>query len=383
MTLRRNAALVEAAIALHRDGRISPDTYEIDLDAVAANAAALAAAGAEHGIELWFVAKQYGRNPVVTAAVAEHLPKATAIDHREADALLRAGALLANVGHLVQIPRRRLPAILRSTPDHVTVVDEANLRAVSEAAHAEGIEQSIIVKILGARVDTYPGQEVGVDLPELPQLLDLAEQLPGVRVIGATGFPCVVFDAELDRPRATATLDRVVEAGTELTQRGISPLLSLPSHTSVSTLPLIAQHGAAIAEPGHALTGTTPQHAVDAYLTEVPAMVYVSEIAKLGGGAAVFGGGFYGRGHASSVLVATASGLRRGRLHPHPAENIDYYRGFDWIEDGGDARLGDTAIMAFRTQIFVTRSHVATVAGISSGRPRLVGVHDALGEAVA
>ena len=383
MTLRRNAALVEAAIALHRDGRISPDTYVIDLDAVAANAAALAAAGAEHGIELWFVAKQYGRNPVVTAAVAEHLPKATAIDHREADALLRAGALLANVGHLVQIPRRRLPAILRSTPDHVTVVDEANLRAVSEAAHAEGIEQSIIVKILGARVDTYPGQEVGVDLPELPQLLDLAEQLPGVRVIGATGFPCVVFDAELDRPRATATLDRVVEAGTELTQRGISPLLSLPSHTSVSTLPLIAQHGAAIAEPGHALTGTTPQHAVDAYLTEVPAMVYVSEIAKLGGGAAVFGGGFYGRGHASSVLVATASGLRRGRLHPHPAENIDYYRGFDWIEDGGDARLGDTAIMAFRTQIFVTRSHVATVAGISSGRPRLVGVHDALGEAVA
>lgn len=383
MTLRRNAALVDAAIALHRDGRISPDTYVIDLDAVAANAAALAAAGAEHGIELWFVAKQYGRNPVVTAAVAEHLPKATAIDHREADALLRAGALLANVGHLVQIPRRRLPAILRSTPDHVTVVDEANLRAVSEAAHAEGIEQSIIVKILGARVDTYPGQEVGVDLPELPQLLDLAEQLPGVRVVGATGFPCVVFDAELDRPRATATLDRVVEAGTELTRRGISPLLSLPSHTSVSTLPLIAQHGAAIAEPGHALTGTTPQHAVDAYLTEVPAMVYVSEIAKLGGGAAVFGGGFYGRGHASSVLVATASGLRRGRLHPHPAENIDYYRGFDWIEDGGDARLGDTAIMAFRTQIFVTRSHVATVAGISSGRPRLVGVHDALGEAVA
>lgn len=383
MTLQRNAALVDAAIALHQGGAIEPDTYVIDLDAVRRNAAVLAAAGAEHDVALWFVAKQFGRNPVVSAAVAEHLPQAAAIDHREVDVLLEAGAGLGNVGHLVQIPRRRLPAVLAAGPEHVTVVDEANLRAVSGAAEALGREQRVLVKVAGPRAATYPGQEGGVELAELPALIELAAGLPAVRLVGATGFPCVVYDAALGRRRTTDTLERVVEAGRVLAAAGLESRLSLPSHTSVSTLPLLAERGAAFAEPGHALTGTTPEHAVDASLAEQPAIVYVSEVAQLGRAPSVFGGGFYGRANASSLLVATATGHRRGVLHRHPAENIDYYRGFDWIERGAEAQLGDTAVMAFRTQIFVTRSRVATVSGIGSDALRVEGIHDALGRRVA
>ena len=43
---------------------------------------------------------------------------------------------------------------------------------------------------------------------------------------------------------------------------------------------------------------------------------------------------------------------------------------------------GDPAVMAFRTQFFVTRSRVAVVKGLSSGKPELAGLYSALGEPV-
>lgn len=379
MTERRNPALVEAAIELHRSGAIEPDTYVIDLDAVAHNAAALAAAAERHGVELWFVAKQYGRNPLVTATVARHLPLAAAIDHREATALIGAGARLGNLGHLVQVPRRRLPGLLAEHPAYVTVTDEQNLAAVAAAARGLGRVQPVLLKIRGAAESTFPGQDGGFEPGEVAGALERAARLDGVRVAGATGFPCLSFDPGAGRPRPTGTLDRVLAAAATMRAAGLDPVLSLPSHTSVSTIPQIRRLGGTVGEPGHALTGTTPEHAVDAGLTERPALVYVSEIAQLGSAPSVFGGGFYSRGRARDLLVATGGGRRRAVLHDAPAGSIDYYRRFDWAGNGDGARVGDTAVMAFRTQIFVTRSRVAVVAGIDAGRPRLAGVFDALG----
>lgn len=382
MTTRRNPELIQAACELHRTGRIEPDTYVVDLDAVHANAQALARAARENDIELWFVCKQYGRNPVVSRAVAEHLPLGTAIDHREADMLLEAGVHLANLGHLVQIPRRRLTQLLGHRPDYVTVVDQENLAAVAEAAEALGRRQPVLLKIAGSPDSVYPGQEGGLELADLPDLIERWADSAWVAIVGATGFPCVVFDEDLRRPRGTGTLDRVREAGTVLAAAGIEAKLSLPSHTSVSTIPFLAASGGAFAEPGHALTGTTPEHARDASLAEVPAMVYVSEVAQLGTAPSVFGGGFYARGRARSLLVQTARGPRKASLHEGRADSIDYYRRFDWAQDGPAAHIGDTAVMAFRTQIFVTRSRVATVSGIRSGHPVLEGLHDALGRSL-
>lgn len=379
MTERRNPGLIDAAVDLHQSGAIEPDTYVIDRDAVDANAAALAEEARSHGVGLWFVAKHYGRNPLISQTVAEHIPAAAAIDHREADALLAAGVRLGNLGHLVQVPRRRLPGLLARTPDFVTVTDAANLEAVDDVACQLGRRQRVLLKIRGTQETTYPGQDGGFEPDDVAAVLDRYVGLKGAQIAGVTGFPCLSFEPETGRPEATPTLDRVQAAATAMREAGIGPVVSLPSHTSVSSISEIARLGGTFGEPGHALTGTTPQHAVDAELREVPALVYVSEVAQLGTAPSVFGGGFYHRGHARHLVVATSRGRRRAVLHKAPAASIDYYRRFSWVDDGPEATIGDTAVMAFRTQIFVTRSRVAVVSGVGAGRPHVDGIYDAVG----
>ncbi|RLV53456.1 YhfX family PLP-dependent enzyme, partial [Aeromicrobium phragmitis] len=230
---------------------------------------------------------------------------------------------------------------------------------------------------------TYPGQDGGFEPVAVADGLDRYAGLRGAEIAGVTGFPCLSFEPETGRPEPTPTLDRVQAAAKAMREAGIDPVVSLPSHTSVSSIPEIARLGGAFGEPGHALTGTTPQHAVDMDLREVPALVYVSEIAQLGTAPSVFGGGFYHRGHARHVIVATPRGRRRAVLHKAPAASIDYYRRFTWVDDGPEATIGDTAVMALRTQIFVTRSRVAVVSGVGTGRPQLDGIYDPVGRRVA
>ncbi len=56
--------------------------------------------------------------------------------------------------------------------------------------------------------------------------------------------------------------------------------------------------------------------------------------------------------------------------------NIDYY---GELIIGDKISIGDTVIYAFRTQIFVTRSEVALVEGISNNNPRVLGIYDSFG----
>ena len=41
---------------------------------------------------------------------------------------------------------------------------------------------------------------------------------------------------------------------------------------------------------------------------------------------------------------------------------------------------GDGVLLCFRTQIFVTRSEVAVVKGLSTGKPECLGIWNALGQ---
>lgn len=381
--LTRNPGLVDAAAALHRDGAIPPDTYVMDLDAVEANAALLAAEAERLGVGLWFVVKQLGRNPELIQAIARHIPRSAAIDPAEARVLLAAGARPGNVGHLVQIPRRTLPEVLARRPETVTVFDPANARAVSDAARELGFVQDILIRIEGAEGSVYPGQEGGVPLARLDVFAEAAEALDGIRIGGVTAFPCVLCDPSTGRPAATPNFGLALKARELLVSRGHHDLrLSAPSATSMASLPLLAELGATHGEPGHALTGTTPLHAVDPAQPEKPAYVYVSEVAHTldDGRPAVFGGGFYARSHIRGALLPR-TGTRLG-VQDAPPENIDYYRLLDAPADGAHVRLGDTVLFAFRTQIFVTRSTVAVVSGVASGSPRLNGLYDAQGRAL-
>ncbi|NGO70687.1 alanine racemase [Streptomyces boncukensis] len=381
--LARNPQLAEAAADLHRRGEIPPDTYAVDLDAVAENAALLAAEAERLGLGLWFVVKQIGRNPELIRAVCRSIPAFAAIDADEARTLHAAGARAGNLGHLVQIPCRALPELLALRPETVTVYDAANARAVSEAAGRLGFVQDVLVRVEGAPGAVYPGQEGGVPLDGLDAFAAALEQLPGVRLAGVTAFPCVLCDPDTARPAPTPTFDLALKARELLAARGHEGLgLSAPSATSVATLPLLARLGATHGEPGHALTGTTPLHARDTGQPEKPAYVYVTEVAHTlaDGRPALFGGGFYPRSHIRTALLPR-TGLRLP-VQGAPAENIDYYRLLDAPGPGEGVRLGETALLAFRTQMFVTRSTVAVLAGLSSGAPRLTGLYDTRGRAL-
>lgn len=355
----------------------------VDLDAVEASAALLAAEVRPLGLGLWFVAKQFGRNPELIRAVARHNPAYAAIDLPEARILRAGGARPGNLGHLRQVPVRDLPEVLTWRPETVTVFDLANAAAVSRAAERLGVVQDVLIRLESAPGHRAPGaREGGVPLGELDTLTAEFEGLPGIRVAGVTGFPCVLCDPASGQPRATRTFDHAVAAHRILADRGHTDLiLSTPSATSVAALPLLAERGATHGEPGHALTGTTPLHAADPGQPERPAYVYVSEVAHTlaDGRPAVFGGGFYPRGGARNALLPRSQ--TRATVEPAPAENIDYYRVLTRPPPAA-AEPGDRVIFAFRTQMFVTLSTIAIVSGLATSEPRLRGLYDAHGRAV-
>lgn len=217
-------------------------------------------------------------------------------------------------------------------------------------------------------------------LAGLTDFATAAEALPGIRIAGVTAFPCVLCDPLTGAPAPTQNFQLAITSRELLAARGHEGLkLSAPSATCVATLPLLAELGATHGEPGHALTGTTPLHAIDRRQPERPAYVYVSEVAHTlaDGRPALHGGGFYPRARIRDALLPRA-GLRLPVLDA-PAENIDYYRLLQRPRHAADVEVGDTAVLAFRTQIFVTRSTVAVVAGLSTGKPRLTGLYDAQG----
>src|SRR5699024_9457837 len=171
-----------------------------------------------------------------------------------------------------------------------------------------------------------------------------------VQVAGVTGFPCLLFDGTTQRVRPTTTADRVLSAASQLRHTGIDPVINMPSQSRCLALPVLAWLGALHVGPAHALTGNHPEHAAAPGLKEPPAFVYVSEVAQQEPQPAVFGGGFYPRGHARHVLIGRGGHEREGTLRTAPAENIDYYRQFDLPAGAPSARLGEVAVMAFRTQ---------------------------------
>jgi len=369
VTLRRNPRLIDAALRLHAEGRVPPNTYVLDLDAIRANARRVAEAARREGIQLYFMSKQLNRNPQVIAAVAgAGIPLGVAVDIDDARAFREAGVALGHVGHLVQIPRAFLPQVLSWRPEVMTVFGLAQARAVSEAAVGLGLRQDLLLRVASGYF--HPGQEGGIPLEELPAVARAIAALPGVRVAGVTAFPCLL--AEDGRPVPTPNLAAVTRAAELLRDElGLEACqVNAPSLTCVATLPLLRQAGATHAEPGHALTGTTPLHAASDQ-PELPAMVYLTEVSHTYGGRAyAYGGGSYPRGHMRNALVGT--GLRRAGLRRPGAENIDYYLA---LEDPR-AREGEPVIAAFRTQAFTARANLALVEGVQDGSPKLTGLYD-------
>lgn len=379
MTMRRNPALIDAAVRLHRAGEIPSNAYVIDADAVTRNAGALAAAARDEGLVLYQMTKQFGRNPLLARAIAATGMGAVAVDLDEARVLHASGVPVRHLGHLVQLPRRRIAEALAMEPDEVTVFGLEQARAISAVSARSGRRQALLVRVVGPRDLLFPHQRGGVALADLVEVAGAIDALPGVRLAGVTSFPCLLFDERSLRVEATPNLHTVAEAGARLREAGFdAPVVNAPSVSCVATLPVLRAAGATHAEPGSALIGNTPLHAEDETATEVPAMVYVTEVSHVDGAAAyAIGGGLYPRSRMREALVWTAGGRVRVAAEAEDAASIDYY-GTLRSPEARAFRPGDTVVYAFRSQVFVSRSFVAVVGGVGED-PAVLGLFDSRG----
>ncbi|MEA2283162.1 MAG: hypothetical protein QOK21_3769 [Solirubrobacteraceae bacterium] len=377
--LDRNPGLLETALELHQSGRIPPNTWVVDLDAIARNANVLAAEARRLGLKTYLMTKQHGRNPYITlTGLANGLDKTVAVDMQCALLLRRYGAPVGHMGHLNQIPRHLIPQAVAMRPDVITVYSLDRARWIDETARAQGVTQDLLIRVHAEGDLFFDGQEGGFAEPDVPAVARAIEALEHVRLVGTTAFPCVVYDAAgsaapVLSPNA-ATVARCAQTlrdlGCDVTQ------VNMPGNTSSLTMPTLAERGATHVEPGHGLLGTTPSHASRGDLPEVPTYVYVSEISHhVRDRAYAFGGGLfrdiYEEGAPSQALVGSSFAAARENAVGYAAEIpqiIDYHA---VLTDGSRCRVGDTALFGFRTQMQMTRSYVAPVSGLSRGEPRL------------
>jgi predicted amino acid racemase len=373
--IRRNPKLIEAALELHARGEIPPATFVVDLEAVESNARLLAAEADAADIALYFMSKQLGRNPVVAERVAETIPAAVAVELDEALTLARAGVRIGHLGHLVQVPERSMAVALSLAPEVMTVFSYEKAAQVSAAAKALGREQALLLRVRKPGDFFHPGQGGGIALDSLAAEWERITALDNVCVAGLTSYP--VFAYDVDGFVATPNLATLEAAAASV---GGVEQLNAPGHTSVAVLPRLGESAATHAEPGHALTGTTPL-AADGDTPELPACCLVSEVSHLDDEDVwVYGGAFYSRGNSRNGLLRHGAETRRLDVRDFPADAIDYHRAL--ARDGVAASVGDAVVFAFRFQAFTSRAKVAAVMGVGKEEPVLVGLHDGLGNPI-
>lgn len=376
VTKRRNPKLIQAGVTLHQSGEIPPNTYVIDLDILKENVEALAQSASQHDFQLYFMSKQLGRLPDIGQFIEQHgIKKAVAVEFDEAKTLADGGVEIGNVGHLVQPGKNQWAEVLSWNPEVVTLFSCDRAVQLSLAAEKAGKVQNVILKVYRSTDLIYPGQEGGFLLSELAGEVERLKHLQGIRVIGVTTFPNFQLSADKTKMEPTANLETLLEAKKVLEENGIVVShVNGPSATSCETIPFLAEHGVTHGEPGHALTGTTPLHAYRD-LVEKPAIAYVTEVSHEDQDHYyVIGGGYYGRSNLTGCLVGHDENTIMDQyvrgFEPSP-ESIDYYGAIEKPKEFS-ITPGDTAVFSFRTQVFVTRGHVALVKGIQSGRPELV-----------
>lgn len=377
-TRKRNRELVDAAFYFHQSGQLLPDSYLIDVDAFCENGKKILAEAKKHDFRMYFMLKQVGRNPYLAKKLIElGYDGAVTVDFKEALTMLEHEIPIGNVGHLVQVPTAIMEKIVAYAPEVMTVYSLDKVYAIDRAAGRLGKKQGILLRVFGENDMIYSGQTAGFTLDEMKEaVLEIKENCPNIVIAGVTSFPCYLYKEEIGEIAATENLHTLLAAKERLEELGYHDLIiNTPSATCVKTVDMMVRLGGNCGEPGHGLTGTTPLHAVSDQ-PEIPAMVYVSEIShNFLGKAYCYGGGHYRRSHMSHALVGKDERTARMLTVLAPSdESIDYHFGLS-----EQCEVGETVVMAFRSQIFVTRSDVVLVEGISSGKPKIVGVYDSQG----
>ncbi|MFA3762026.1 YhfX family PLP-dependent enzyme [Yersinia sp. 2466 StPb PI] len=374
--LKQNTKLIDAAISYWQQGEIYPDSYVIDVEQTEANARLLVETASRYQIKLYLMSKQFGRNPeLCRRLLACGFQGMVAVDFKEARQLYRHAIPVAHVGHLVQPPSAMVEEIVRQRPEVITVFSLEKALEISQAAYRQHTIQPLMLKVSQPGDVLYAGQEAGFALENLPVTIAAINEMPAVRLVGITHFPCMLYDPHSRQTLPTANMHTLLAARDILLAQGVNiQQINAPSATSCTTLPQLAQLGVTHSEPGHALTGTIPanQHADQ---PEQISMLYLSEISHhVADSSYFFGGGYYRRGHLQNALIWHDNQFSQRAVSPIEDSSIDYC-----LRLAGKFPIGSPIIMSFRTQIFVTRSDVVLMDGIQSGKPRLLGCYDSQG----
>jgi predicted amino acid racemase len=403
-TIERNPGLIEAALELHQSGKIPPNTYLLDLDAHRTNARMMTAEAAKHGVSLYFMTKQINRNPLISKAVlAEGFRGVVAVESQCTRSLHRYGIRIGHVGHLTQIPVHEIDYVLGMNPEVWTVYSVENAKAISDRAEKIGKVQDLLIQPIG-KGDLFFDSMTG-GIPEEKVVGDVAKinSFPGVRVVGTTSFPCMLYDIAAGKVRPISNFLTVVRAakrlkdelGIEITQ------INTPGNNHTTTMKTVAENGGTHAEPGSGMLGGNTQHT---FLSEpeLPAFVYVSEVSHWlgdkvyahGGGMAFPGGGWgllpdgsiwEGGSHIGmdALVGSNYTQARSNRLHSELSSADPFNYNLPLSLAGKTVSVGDTVVYGFITpQVFVSRSWNAVVEGISSNNPHLLGIFDSGGNLV-
>ncbi len=392
LLMRRNPQFVEAAMALHQQGKLPANAFVLDLDTVEENARIFQAEARKHGLTAFAMTKQVGRHSGFCDAVMKGgIERSVAVDMACAIACDRAGLKTGHLGHLVQVPSREAEfAAAKLQPDYWTVFSDTKAQEAAAANAKVGRVQKLLARIQTQGDTFYRGHEGGFDAKDIVAVADRLDALDGGEFAGVTTFPALLFDQENRKVVPTQNLNTLNRAAEALAAAGRKDIaINAPGTNSAVMLEALANAGATQCEPGNALHGTTPLHAVED-LPEAPAVLYLSEVSHHHGDKAYcFGGGLYidpvFPKYQVRALVGSTPELREGDLRNVEIPDysaIDYYAMID--ADGDTApKPQDSVIFGFRGQAFVSRALVAGVRGISTGNPTVTTIENGFGDPVA
>lgn len=372
--LEENPKLIDFGREHLQKGLIEPDSYLIDLDTLLENAKKLLEKAEKLNIKLYFMTKQFGRNPYIAKKLMDlGYEGAVTVDYREADVLYENGMKIGNIGHLVQIPKNIMEKYLKMNPQVLTVYSLEKIECVDRAAKKLGMKQKILLKVIDDDSRLYDMQESGFHIDDLEKVVTEIKKYENIEIEGVTSFPCILFEDSI--PQTTKNLETLKKSKELLEKLGINiTQLNSPSGTSIKSLDLLKTNGCTHGEPGHSLTGTVPD--LSDTREEKIAMLYLSEVShNFDGFAYCFGGGYYRRGNLHKALVFRDNQWIQLDVTPPQLDSIDYY-----IKINEELKVGEPVIMCFRTQVFVTRSKVVIVEGLRDNRGKIIGTWDSLGK---